>query len=63
MVFRVKNLVVKVTFRFKNTKPWHHQCFRVSADYRPNITGHILSAWANTDNDFNGTSAAYPKDS
>ena len=53
MVSRVKNLVVEVTFRFgENTKPWHHQCFRVSADYRPNITGHILSAWANTDNDF-----------
>jgi len=51
--FRIKNLVVEVTFRFgENTKPWHHQCFRIAADYRPNITGHILSAWANTDNDF-----------
>lgn len=51
--FDEENLIIEVTFRFgKNTEPWHHQCFRIAADRRPDITGHILSAWANVNNDF-----------
>ena len=51
--FRATNLVVEVTFRFgENTEPLHHQCFRIATDQRPAITGHIVSAWANADNDF-----------
>ena len=51
--FREDNLIVEVTFRYgKMTKDWQHQCFRVAMDDRPKITGHILSAWANRNNDF-----------
>ncbi|MEE2676463.1 MAG: hypothetical protein VX876_05830 [Planctomycetota bacterium] len=51
--FDEKNLIIEVTFRFgRNTEPWHHQCFRIAADRRPDITGHIISAWANVNNDF-----------
>ncbi|MBC8326173.1 MAG: hypothetical protein H8E27_11180 [Verrucomicrobia subdivision 3 bacterium] len=51
--FKATNLVVEVTFRFgENSEPWHHQCFRIAADQRPAMTGHVVSAWANTDNDF-----------
>ena len=47
------NFIVEVTFRFgPNTEVWHHQCFRIAADRRPDVTGHILSAWANPNNDF-----------
>ncbi len=50
---RARNLIVEVTFRYgPNTEPWHHQCFRIAADNRPDITGHVVSAWANVDNDF-----------
>ncbi|MGB1927465.1 MAG: hypothetical protein ACPHL6_13085, partial [Rubripirellula sp.] len=48
-----KDLIIEVTFRFGIiTEPWHHQCFRIAVDDRPKITGHILSAWANPNNDF-----------
>ena len=51
--FKTNNLIIEVTFRFgKITEPWHHQCFRIAADQRPDITGHIVSAWANPNNDF-----------
>ena len=50
---QVKNLIVEVTFRYgPSTKPWHHQCFRIAADNRPKVTGHIVSAWANPNNGF-----------
>jgi hypothetical protein len=48
-----KNLIVEVTFRYgESTEPWHHQCFRIAADNRPKVTGHVVSAWANPNNDF-----------
>jgi len=48
-----ENLIVEVTFRYGvNQEPWHHQCFRITLDNRKRMTGHILSAWANPDNDF-----------
>ena len=51
--FHAKNLVIEVTFRYgEMTEPWHTQCFRIAADRRPAITGHIVSAWANPNNDF-----------
>ena len=47
------DLIIEVTFRFGEiTEPWHHQCFRIAIDDRPKITGHIVSAWANPNNDF-----------
>lgn len=47
------DLIIEVTFRFgETTEPWHHQCFRIAVDDRPRITGHIVSAWANPNNDF-----------
>lgn len=47
------NLIVEVTFRYgEMSEPWHHQCFRIAADQRPTVTGHIVSAWANPNNDF-----------
>jgi len=50
---QVKNVIVEVTFRYgESTEPWHHQCFRIAADHRPKVTGHIVSAWANPNNDF-----------
>ena len=43
-----KNLIVEVTFRFGEvTEPWHSQFLRIAADQRPQIKGHIVSAWAN----------------
>lgn len=49
----VNNLIVEVTFRYGEiTEPWHNQCFRIAADQRPQVTGHIVSAWANPNNDF-----------
>ncbi len=47
------DLIIAVTFRFgETTESWHHQCFRIAVDDRPEITGHIVSAWANLNNDF-----------
>lgn len=51
--FKEKDLIVEVTFRFGlATESWHTQSFRVALDDRPLITGHVLSAWANPNNDF-----------
>jgi len=51
--FEANDLIVEVTFRYGPiTEPWHHQCFRIAADDRPKITGHVVSAWANPNNDF-----------
>jgi hypothetical protein len=51
--FDAKDLIVEVTFRYGNSsEPWHDQCFRIAADNRPTVTGHIVSAWANPNNDF-----------
>lgn len=51
--FAADNLVVEVTFRYGvSSENWHHQCFRIAADNRPDVTGHIVSAWANLNNDF-----------
>lgn len=51
--FQATNLIVEVTFRYgEMTERWHHQCFRIAADQRPEVTGHIVSAWANPNNDF-----------
>ncbi len=42
------NLIVEVTFRFgKATEPWHEQFLRIAADQRPQMNGHIVSAWVN----------------
>lgn len=42
------NLIVEVTFRFgANTESWHSQFLRIAADQRPQINGHIVSAWGN----------------
>ena len=47
------DLIIEVTFRYgEMAELWHHQCFRIAVDERPNITGHIVSAWANPNNDF-----------
>jgi hypothetical protein len=47
------DLIIEVTFRYgEMTESWHHQSFRIAVDDRPNITGHIVSAWANPNNDF-----------
>ena len=43
-----QNLIVEVTFRYgENTDPWHSQFLRIAADQRPQINGHIVSAWVN----------------
>ena len=42
------NLIVEVTFRYgENTESWHSQFLRIAADQRPQINGHIVSAWVN----------------
>ena len=49
----VRNLIVEVTFRYGAMfESWHNQCFRITLDNRSLYTGHILSAWANPNNDF-----------
>ena len=41
-------MIVEVTFRYgENTEPWHSQFLRIAADQRPQINGHIVSAWIN----------------
>ena len=43
-----RNLVVEVTFRYgKATEDWHEQFLRIAADQRPQLKGHIVSAWIN----------------
>lgn len=47
------NLIIEVTFRFGEiAEPRQHQCFRIAVDDRPDITGHIVSAWVNPNNNF-----------
>ena len=51
--FQANDLIVEVTFRYgPMIETWHNQCFRIAADDRPKVTGHIVSAWANPNNDF-----------
>ena len=51
--FKVDNLVVEVTFRFgEKTESWHNQFIRIATDQRPQIKGHIVSAWANLNSDY-----------
>jgi hypothetical protein len=51
--FREDHLIAEVTFRYgEMNEPWHTQCFRVAFDQRPDVTGHVVSAWANPNNDF-----------
>jgi len=51
--FNADSLIIEVTFRYGViSEPWHTQCFRIAVDDRPNVTGHIVSAWANPNNDF-----------
>lgn len=43
-----KNLIVEVTFRYgEATESWHEQFLRIAADQRPQLKGHIVSAWVN----------------
>ena len=43
-----KNVIVEVTFRYgKATESWHSQFLRIAADQRPQLKGHIVSAWVN----------------
>lgn len=43
-----RNLIVEVTFRYgAATEPWHEQFLRIAADQRPQLKGHIVSAWVN----------------
>lgn len=42
------NLIVEVTFRYgENMESWHSQFLRIAADQRPQVNGHIVSAWVN----------------
>ncbi|MCP4886109.1 MAG: hypothetical protein GY904_05800 [Planctomycetaceae bacterium] len=51
--FQASDLIVEVTFRYGPIiETWQDQCFRIAADDRPKVTGHIVSAWANPNNDF-----------
>lgn len=44
-----KNLIVEVTFRYgEATEAWHEQFLRIAADQRPQLKGHIVSAWVNS---------------
>lgn len=43
-----RNLIVEVKFRFGETiESWHEQFLRIAADQRPQLKGHIVSAWIN----------------
>jgi len=45
---KVNNLVVEVTFRYgAATESWHEQFLRIAVDQRPELKGHIVSAWVN----------------
>ncbi len=50
-----RDLIIECTFRFGPLNPecdWHTQCMRIAVDNRTLYTGHVLSAWANPNNDF-----------
>ena len=45
---KARNLIVEVTFRYgEATESWHEQFLRIAADNRPQLKGHIVSAWVN----------------
>ncbi len=45
---KAKNLIVEVTFRYgEATESWHEQFLRIAVDQRPQLKGHIVSAWIN----------------
>ena len=49
----LRDLIVEMTFRYGPImEPSQHQCFRITLDNRDLYTGHVLSAWANPNNDF-----------
>lgn len=51
--FESKNLIAEVTFRYGPiTTLGQNQSFRIAFDNRPKIVGHVVSAWANLNNDF-----------
>lgn len=51
--FESKNLIAEVTFRYGAlAESSQHQTFRIAFDKRPQIVGHVVSAWANPNNDF-----------
>ena len=50
------DLVVEVTFRYgETTEPSQSQFLRIAADQRPQIMGHIVSAWSNPNSDYTDT--------
>jgi hypothetical protein len=52
-VANYKNVIIEVSFRYnKMTLDWHTQCFRIALDNASLYKGHVLSAWANPNNDF-----------
>lgn len=51
--FESKNLIAEVTFRYGPIETLgQNQSFRIAFDNRPETVGHIVSAWANLNNDF-----------
>ncbi|MAG92400.1 MAG: hypothetical protein CMJ48_01430 [Planctomycetaceae bacterium] len=48
-----RDVIVECTFRYgKRTEAYHDQCFRIALDNRDAYTGHVVSAWANRNNNF-----------
>ena len=51
--FTTQNMIAEVTFRYGSLEdPAQHHCFRIAFDQRPKVVGHVVSAWANPNNDF-----------
>ena len=51
-----KNLIVEVTFRYgEASEAWHNQFLRIAADRRPQLKGHLVSAWANSNSGYTKT--------
>lgn len=49
----LKNLIVEVDFRYgPKSDPSHSQFLRIAADQRPQIKGHIVSAWVNISGEY-----------
>jgi hypothetical protein len=54
-VGKQQDMVIELTFRYGPMDPtidWHSHCMRIAVDNRMLYTGHVLSAWANPNNDF-----------
>ena len=50
------NLIVEITFRYGEVvDPSQSQFMRIAADQRPQINGHIVSAWSNPNSDYTKT--------